>query len=182
MELGKGAEERFKLHLEQMGFIVTRTGQEMWLDSRQHEILRYVHGNVVVDFVRHFPNFVVVQPSTTRCFLAEAKSTSEKYREGENFSIERACFDNLRRINAIGVDVLVAFENQENEFFGQWIQNVPVKHFDPFETSRYFCGSGTPAALIIKKELPPIDSILRESLPLEKENRQGSLHHSEVRL
>lgn len=144
--------------LKDKGFTVCRAGQENWLSPKLHEQIRYIHENTTIDLIRYFPDLVVYRIDM-ECFLVQAKSTTPKYYDGDNFSIETACLAVDKKLSDIRVRVLVVFENRPNEFYGEWANEIkPI--YETTKTSA-FNGSRTPMSLVRKASVPELNSKLK---------------------
>lgn len=158
-KLGDEAKERFKEYLE--GYTIIDSGVEKWIPDFFHKIIREIYNNKTIDFIRYFPDLILLNKNKTNITLVELKATSEKYREKENFAIETACLKNMQMLEKM-VSILIVFENNPYEFYMQKPSDIKVfKSYtiDEMRNAQLFygrSGSGTPMSLIKKKSVPKL--------------------------
>lgn len=160
-DLADEATERLKRHLQKFGFIVCQIGQENWLSGEFHQAIRHIFDDKTVDFLRYFPDLATFHKDW-ETFLIQVKATSPKYRSRPNFSTETASLRNDKLLSAMGVRVLIVWENEPGDFYAEWADKVSGDELS-FELSKRFAGSGTPTTLVKKTDIPRLDKLLRLS-------------------
>ena len=144
---------RLEKILSEWGFLVTRIGQEDWLSWELYQLIRTIHDDKTVDLVRYFPDLATYRDDIGLRLL-QVKSTSKNYWDGPNFSIEQSSFDVDVGLCRFGAKVMVVWENKPGEFKGEYADVIqPIKRV-PFEETKFYVGSGTPLALVLKSSVP----------------------------
>jgi len=152
--------------LQSYGFITGVIGQEQWLDLALHERIREIHDDFSIALIRYFPDLFCFHIKTFGV-LIQSKSTSPRYYDGPNFSIERASLNIDHALSTLGATVFIVFENRPEEFYYESAKTLPQKVMYATDNTGGFQGSGTPMWLVPKRMLRKVgidfvDEIVRD--------------------
>lgn len=150
-------------YIKTRDFLICPTGQEVWLTSELHEQVRHIYNDKTINLVRYFPNLIVYR-ADLGCFFIQAKSTSPKYYEGQNFSIELASLATDVSLHDAGIRVMLVFENEPSDFYGNWANLIKPNINFRKETTQFMQGSRTPMALVTKTSIPKLEQLLELKL------------------
>lgn len=166
---GRSAEKRCIEFLEKYGFRIVKTGQENLDKDLKH--LRH-NRTLTSEFARHIPD-ILCSLDDKEPFYVEIKSTSKKYWDRDNFSIETASLDICQLLTKAGIKVAIVWENKPNEFFMEWAQiiNPFVRGYDVKKSA----GSRTPYSLIDKCDILTINEFLENTKDDTEEIDYGDL-------
>jgi len=159
--VGETTQMRIKLWFESYDFDISLSGQEYWLNQSTHEIIRRIHDDPTISFVRFFPDMTAYHKDYD-LFLIESKGTTEKNFDNNVFFIETACFENAQKLMANDIRVLLVFETENFEFLAQWANQIiedDIKKRFSLEESKTLGGSKTPATLIWRSAFCKLDDI-----------------------
>jgi len=151
LKQAQASERRIKDILKSFGLLVYLTGQEYWLNPILHEHIKYIHNDFSINLLRYFPDLFCYKDKTG--FFVECKSTSPKYYDSENFSIETASLEMNYLLTTISVKVFIIFENRPYEFYCESANTLPQKVIYSTNNTQTFEGSKTPLSLISKESL-----------------------------
>jgi hypothetical protein len=145
--IGESAERRFIGLLMYWGKRVIKTGQENWMPKWVHELLRYIFDDEGIILLRHFPDL-----ATNKALIQIKAAPGES--EYDCVTIEEASIKVSMKLFDLGAPVLIVYEYQNGEFYGQWINKLhPVEPHTPREQTK---GSHTEYLKLRKLELEPI--------------------------
>lgn len=149
------AELAERLHAE--GFQVFETGQENWLSRVVHAALRFEHADQMVRAVRYFPDLLAWRADWPLAYW-EAKTNATP--GTPNFSIEKACYEEMMARHAKGERVVVAFRDTDGMWRANWIERLEIRR-DMTADRQVARGSHTPYLLLPKSCTRPWEIFLR---------------------
>jgi hypothetical protein len=146
MATGAEAQAELKYLLEQAGLFVAECGQENWLPSDMHAVLRQVHDDVTVRAARYHPDLFVFGAKFPFSFWDAKANTVEGT---PNFTIEQACYQEQMARVRLGQRVAIAFRDTDRKWRAQWVQSLHVVANNA-ERRHEAAGSMTPYLLVAK--------------------------------
>jgi len=158
LSIGNQGAGELRTILESEGFIVSTTGQEAWLTPQMRERLRHDYTDLTVRAVRHKPDLLAYRPDDFPLTYFEAKVNTTA--GTPNFSIEKACFDELVSLAQKGERCVVAFREVNRTWHANYVEKLVVTR-DMSNQRRQARGSMTPYLLIAKQSTEPLRSFLQ---------------------
>lgn len=152
----KGAEE-LKRILESAGFIISTTGQEVWLTPEVREAIRHNHTDVTVRAVRYKPDLLAYRHDWSLTYFEAKVNTTPRT---PNFSIEKACYDENMSLTQKGERCVIAFREVNGIWYANFVQHLVIAR-DMSQERHWARGSMTPYLLITKKSTVPLSAFLR---------------------
>jgi len=139
------------------GFQVLETGQENWLPQDVHAALRFEHDDRMARAVRYFPDLLAWRADWPLAYW-EAKTNATP--NTPNFSIERACYDEMMARHAKGERVVIAFRDTDGMWRANWVERLEISR-DMTAERHAARGSHTPYLLLPKSCVRPLEMFLR---------------------
>ena len=158
---GEAALAELIIILEQNGFDVFHVVQETWLPARLHDAVRFVHDDLMVRAIRYFPDLAVVGPGFPWSYWDAKRNVTPGT---ANFSIEKACYEELMARHAKGERVIVSFKDVDNKWYACWVQMLnPVRDMTGVRGESR--SSHTPYLLVRKDNAKRLSDFLRADMP-----------------
>jgi len=149
---GLAGQAELKKILESLGFTVIETGQESWLPTLVHEVLRRNHTDPMVRAVRYQPDLLAYSPRFPLAWWDAKVNT----RPGTpNFSLEEACYTEQIARTRKGERVAIAFKDTDGRWSAQWVDLLRV-NADRSGDRHDAKGSQTPYYLVAKDSTEPL--------------------------
>ncbi len=143
--------------LERHGLRVLRTGQENWLPADIHAAIRFDHNDPMVRAIRYMPDLLTFHPARRLEYWEVKVNTTPGT---GNFTIEKACYDELMARAAKGERLVVAFKDVEGTWYANNIQKLVIGR-DMSASRQYAQGSQTPYLLLPKSSALSLTSFLK---------------------
>lgn len=134
--------------LHARGFSVFAVGQETWLPDKLHEEIRFEHADLMARAIRYFPDLAAYrrEPLFPWSYWEVKVNTTPGT---PNFTIEKACYEEMMARHAKGERVAVAFKDVDREWYANWIDLLDVER-DMSDRRQEARGSRTPYLLVRK--------------------------------
>lgn len=148
VQIGHEAEWQVLKKLMFSGRHYRRCGQESWLPKDVHDKLRFIHGNPIIDAVRHFPDYYCGGR------LIEVKSAAT-WAGHPTVTIEKPCFEVCKELSRANPVLIVWYfpvnRPNEKEMMAQYADRIVAKEYEKcrHETN----GSHTPMVLVPLSDL-----------------------------
>lgn len=143
---GAAGQAELSYLLEQAGFFVADCGQENWLPSEMHAVLRLDHTDLTVRSVRYQPDLFAFAPKFPFAYWDAKVNTVPGT---PNFTIEQACYEEqLSRVQR-GQRVVIAFRDTDAKWRAQWVERLRIVA-DHAARRHEAHGSMTPYLLVAK--------------------------------
>ncbi len=143
---GHSGQAELSFILTRHGFDVMETGQENWLLASVHDALRFEHNDLMTRAVRYMPDLLAYRADFPLAWW-EAKVNVTP--NTTNFTLEKACYDELMARRAKGERAVVAFKDTDNRWRANWVEKLCVER-DMSGQRLVARGSHTPYLLIPK--------------------------------
>ena|SRR3989304_7027200 len=145
VNLGSIAERQFIGLLFYNNKKVLKIGQETWMPPWVHTKLRYTYDEDV-EMIRHFPDLA------TEKALIQVKSAPNEAGY-PTVTIEAASYCVSKRLQELGIPVLVVWKYQNGKFYGNWVELLMIK--EPETPREEANGAHTPYLLVDKSNHRP---------------------------
>jgi hypothetical protein len=146
MTTGAAGQAELKYLLEQAGLMVADCGQENWLPSEMHAVLRQDHDDMTARSVRYHPDLFAFGARFPFAYWDAKVNTVP---DTPNFTIEQACYEEQLARTRAGQRVVIAFRDTDGKWRAQW---APRLHVVASHAARRHeaQGSMTPYLLVAK--------------------------------
>jgi hypothetical protein len=158
LNIGKQASDELRSILESEGFIVSTSGQETWMKPELQECIRHDHSDLTVRAVRYAPDFLAYKTGLFKLSYFEVKRNTTP--NTPNFTIEKACYDELISLVDKGEQCVVAFREVNGKWYANYIKELVISK-DMSSIRHMARGSMTPYLLIKKISTIPLINFLR---------------------
>jgi len=153
---GHSGQAELSFMLTRNGFDVMQTGQENWMPGSVHDALRFEHDDLMVRAVRYTPDLLAYRADFPLAWW-EAKVNVTP--GTMNFTLEKACYDELMARHEKGERVVVAFRDTDSKWRANWVEKLCVER-DMSGQRLVARGSHTPYLLIPKAATVGISDFL----------------------
>lgn len=159
IQIGRKGEDELRLILEAYGFMVKPTGQENWLPVGIHRHIRHNHSDTMARAVRYMPDFLVYHPVLELRFFAYWDAKVNVTAGTENFSIEKACYEEFMARVGKGERVVVAFKDVDGQWYANWVEALVIQA-DMSSLRHAANGAQTPYLLVAKSSVRCLNDFL----------------------